>query len=145
MGSFLIHRVSRHCKHLTRQLGFDSFMVNGLAGQGVDLYFCHRHRDVLHVAVQAQHQCAFVRVLHHLRSQRQWKRLTAEASAEVSISINPSGYASQREWHSANTFPFSLSSNAWLLSYSCQGLILKRSLEVPTTSKTMCLKIKIRA
>lgn len=54
------------CIHLTRQLGFDSFMVNGLAGEGVDLYFCHRHRDILHVAVQAEHQSALVRMLHHL-------------------------------------------------------------------------------
>lgn len=55
--------------HLTRQLGFDPLVVNGLAGQGVDLYFCHRHGDILHVAVQAEHQGAFVRVLHHLRAQ----------------------------------------------------------------------------
>lgn len=44
-------------------------MVNGLAGQRVDLYFCHRHGDVLHVAVQAEHQGTLTRVLHHLRPQ----------------------------------------------------------------------------
>ena len=61
-------RASQHRTRLTGQLGLDSFMVNGLAGQGVDLYFCHRHGDILHVAVQAEYQGAFVRVLHHLRA-----------------------------------------------------------------------------
>lgn len=65
----LTHRTSRYCIYLTRELGFDSLMVNGLAGQRVDLYFCHRHGDIFHVAMQAKHQGAFIRVLHHLRPQ----------------------------------------------------------------------------
>jgi hypothetical protein len=67
-GSLVLHRVCRHCIYLTRQLGLDSFMVNRLAGQGVDLYFCHRHRDVLYIAVQAKHQSTFIGVLHHLQA-----------------------------------------------------------------------------
>ena len=83
-------------------------MVNGLAGQGVDLYFCHRHGNILHVAVQAEHQGAFVRVLHHLRAQAAMDVPHAEPRVQH-VFTDPSGHASHREWRSANTFSFSLS------------------------------------
>lgn len=85
MGCSWACRGPRHRKPLTGQLGFDSFVVDGLAGQGVDLYLGHGHGHVLGVAVQAQHQRALVRVLHHLWRGGRGGRLTAEGRRAVRL------------------------------------------------------------
>lgn len=50
----------------TRHLGFRSFMVYGLAGQGVDPDLSYRYRGVLQLTVETQDLGTFTGMLHHL-------------------------------------------------------------------------------